>query len=100
MEFHPKDRKLVTANDDKAVKLWSIETKRFLQSFLGHTNRVNCARYSPSGKTIASCSEDRALKLFDVNSGDCVQTFAERGNVYGKTIDIACIDEIKLFAIN
>lgn len=86
MEFHPKDRKLVTANDDKAVKLWSIETKRFLQSFLGHTNRVNCARYSPSGKTVASCSEDRTLKLFDVNSGDCVQTFAERGNVHGKSL--------------
>lgn len=73
----------MTANDDKAVKLWSIETKRFLQSFLGHTNRVNCARYSPSGKTIASCSEDRTLKLFDVNSGDCVQTFSERGNIHG-----------------
>lgn len=84
VEFHPKDRKLVTANDDKAVKLWSIETKRFLQSFLGHTNRVNCARYSPSGKTIASCSDDRTLKLFDVNGGDCVHTFAERGNVHGK----------------
>lgn len=88
VEFHPKDRKLVTANDDKAVKLWSIDTKRFLQSFLGHTNRVNCARYSPSGKTVASCSEDRTLKLFDVNSGDCVQTFAERGNVHGKTIEV------------
>lgn len=63
--FHPKDKKLVSATDDKAVKLWSIETKRFLQSFLGHTNRVNCARYSPSGKTVASCSDDRTLKLFD-----------------------------------
>lgn len=65
VEFHPKDKKLVTATDDKAIKLWSIETKRFLQSFLGHTNRVNCARYSPSGKTVASCSDDRTLKLFD-----------------------------------
>lgn len=84
VEFHPKDRKLVTATDDKAVKLWSIDTKRFSQSFLGHTNRVNCARYSPSGKTVASCSDDRTLKVFDVNSGECVQTFAERGNVHGE----------------
>ncbi|XP_031620731.1 POC1 centriolar protein homolog [Contarinia nasturtii] len=86
VEFHPKDRKLVTATDDKAVKLWSIDTKRFAQSFLGHTNRVNCARYSPSGKTVASCSDDRTLKLFDVNSGECVQTFTERGNVHGNDV--------------
>lgn len=86
IEFHPKDRKLVTATDDKAVKLWSLETKRFLQSFLGHTNRVNVARYSPTGKTIASCSDDRNLKLFDVVGGDCIHTFSERNNVHGNDI--------------
>lgn len=86
IEYHPRDKKLVTATDDKAVKLWSIETKRFLQSFLGHTNRVLQARYSPTGKTVVSCSTDRNVKVFDVVSGECVQTFSERGNVYGNDV--------------
>lgn len=77
---------LVTASDDKAVKLWNIETKRFLSSFLGHTNRVYSARYSPTGKTIASCSEDRSMKLYDVVSGDCVHTYNQYNNGYGTQV--------------
>lgn len=97
VEFHPKDKKLVTGSDDKAVKLWSLETKRFLSSFLGHTNRVLRARYSPSGKTIASCSEDRTLRLFDVLSGDCVHTYNESHNGYAN--DVAWHPDGSLVAI-
>lgn len=97
VDFHPKDKKLVTASDDKAVKLWSIETKRFLSSFLGHTNRVLRARYSPSGKTIASCSEDRTLRIFDVLSGDCVHTYGESHNGYAN--DVAWHPEGALVAV-
>lgn len=53
---------------------------------MGHTNRVHCARYSPTGKTIASCSEDRTLKLFDVASGDCVHTYNEYNGGYGTEV--------------
>lgn len=97
VEFHPKDKKLVTGTDDKAVKLWSIESKRFLSSFLGHTSRVNCARYSPSGKTVASVSDDRTLRLFDVVSGDCAHVFNEYHN--GHANDVAWHPEGLLVAI-
>lgn len=77
---------LVTACEDKSVKLWSIEHKKFLSSFLSHTNRVRSAQFSPSGKSIASCSDDRTLKIFDTVSGDVVHSYSEHTYGHGNAV--------------
>lgn len=76
----------MTGCEDKSVKLWSVEHKKFLSSFLSHTNRVRSARFSPSGKMIASCSDDRTVKIFDTVSGDAVHTYVEHKHGYGTNV--------------
>lgn len=44
--FSHEGHKLVTASDDKSVKVWSVSRHCFLYSFVQHTNWVRCARYS------------------------------------------------------
>lgn len=44
--FSYEGHKLVTASDDKSVKVWSVSRRCFLYSFNQHTNWVRCARYS------------------------------------------------------
>lgn len=44
--FSYEGHKLVTASDDKSVKVWSVSRHCFLYSFNQHTNWVRCARYS------------------------------------------------------
>lgn len=49
--------------------------RRFLMSFVCHTNWVRCARFSLDGRLIVSCSDDKTIKLWDVISGQCIKSF-------------------------
>jgi len=68
---------LVTASNDKSVKLWLPYKKKFLKTFSGHTCWVRCAKFSPDGKLLVSCSDDKTIKVWDITSGQCVKTFNE-----------------------
>lgn len=45
VHFSSDGQRLVTASDDKSVKVWGVERKKFLYSLNRHTNWVRCARY-------------------------------------------------------
>ena len=77
VQFSPDNQKLLTASDDKAVKVWAVQRTKFISSLTEHTNWVRCARWSPDGRLIASCSDDRTVKVWDVSSGTCIHTFQE-----------------------
>lgn len=69
---------IITASDDKTVKLWSTEKHKFIASFVGHTNWVRCARMSSDGSVIASCSDDKSTRLWNPDSGECVHSFKDQ----------------------
>lgn len=69
---------IITASDDKIVKLWSIKKYRFIASFVGHTNWVRCARMSNDGSIIASCSDDKTSRLWNPNSGELIHTYKDQ----------------------
>src|SRR4051812_14266918 len=41
--------RLVTAGEDKAVRLWDVTSGRELHRFNGHTEAVLCVAFSPDG---------------------------------------------------
>ncbi|XP_012288192.1 POC1 centriolar protein homolog A isoform X2 [Orussus abietinus] len=77
VRFSPDGKKLITASNDKSIKLWVLSRKKFLTSFMGHTNWVNTAKFSPDGRLVVSCSDDKKIKLWDTVSGRNVKTFHE-----------------------
>ena len=44
VDFLRDGRSLLTAGDDKSVKLWDVETLKFKGSYIGHTNWVVSAK--------------------------------------------------------
>jgi len=69
VEFNADGRMLVSAADDKLVKIWSVEEMKFIQSFTGHQNWVKSAQFSSDSRMVASGSDDRTVRLWDVSHG-------------------------------
>jgi len=77
VHFSNSGNRLITASDDKSIKMWRLSHRNFISSFTGHTNWIRCARFSPNNKMIASCAEDKTLKIFDVGSGELIHSFKD-----------------------
>jgi centriolar protein POC1 len=66
IEFNRDGSLLVSASDDKLVKIWDVKKKKFTLSFAGHKNWVRSAVFSIDSRVVASGSDDRTVKLWDV----------------------------------
>jgi len=77
--FHPTLPLIVSAADDRQVKLWRMsETKAWeVDTLRGHTNNVSCCLFHPNPKLelVISNSEDRSIRVWDVSKRVGVQTF-------------------------
>ena len=49
----------------------------------GHTDLVSSVAFSADGQVLASGSIDRAIRLWEVSTGNNLQLFEDRANVYG-----------------
>ena len=77
--FHPTLPLIVSAADDRQVKLWRMsETKAWeVDTLRGHSNNVSCCLFHPNPKLelVISNSEDRSIRVWDVSKRVGVQTF-------------------------
>merc|ERR1740139_1246920 len=75
--FHPTLPLLVSAADDRQVKLWRMsETKAWeVDTLRGHSNNVSCVLFHPRHELIVSNSEDRSIRVWDMSKRVGVQTF-------------------------
>lgn len=74
--FHPSGNYLVSASDDKTIRVWDLREGRLLWSLLSHTGAVNSVSFaedSPdwfvSGGAICSC---KSANLFFLGSDSVV----------------------------
>lgn len=66
--FSTDGRLIVTASEDKTVKLWDAATSSVLKSFEGHPNEPIAACVSPEGRWIASASASHLIR-WDMATG-------------------------------
>jgi WD40 repeat protein len=64
--FNADGSRLITASNDKTVRIWDVKSQRCLYVFRGHIKRVTSAKFSPDGKFVASASADGTARIWEV----------------------------------
>lgn len=67
-------RLLVSASDDKTLKIWELVSGKSLKTLKGHSNYVFCCNFNPQSNLIVSGSFDESVRIWDVRTGKCLKT--------------------------
>ena len=62
--------RIVTSSEDQEVNFYEGPPFKFKLAQKGHSNIVNCVRYSPSGDQFVSVSSDKQILLYDGKTGE------------------------------
>ena len=65
---------VVSASNDKTIKIWDVNTDICLNTLNGHNSYVNSIALTPDGTRIVSGSEDKSVKIWSLQSGSCLKT--------------------------
>ena len=95
--FHPTLPLIVSAGDDRLVKLWRMsETKAWeVDTCRGHFQNASAALFHPHQDLILSVGEDKTIRVWDLNKRTAVQSFKRENDRFWV---IAAHPEINLFA--
>ncbi len=80
ISFSP-DGTLLAAPGRNVVLIWNVATGSCIQNLSGHTDVIQAAVFSPSGKQLASSSRDATIKIWDVQTGELQASLA--GHTHG-----------------
>jgi len=67
LSFSPDDRFLLSASEDKSVRLWSLETFQNLVCYKSHGDPVWDVQFSPFGHYFATASNDQTARLWSTD---------------------------------
>src|SRR5205814_1886503 len=66
--FSPDGRRIVTASDDKTVRIWDAGAAREITVLRGHQDIVRCAAFSQDGSRIVTASDDGTARIWDADT--------------------------------
>lgn len=74
ISFSPDGSRLLSASNDKTVRVWDACTGACLKVLRGHTDSVTSASFSPDGNHILTASHDESIRIWNGRSGELVNT--------------------------
>jgi len=77
ISFSHDGSRVVTADEDGKVRIFSVPGWKPLQTLSGHNGPVHWAEFSPDGRLVASAGEDRTLRIWSAEDGRLLQTLQE-----------------------
>jgi WD40 repeat protein len=83
VQYSPDGRTILSAGEDKTLRLWDAASGKALKVFSGHDDAITAAEFSPDGTLVLSASLDKTARLWDVASG---RERLPRINVHGAPI--------------
>ena len=66
IDVSPCGNFLVSACNDKNIKIWDLNTYNEKKNFKGHSDSVTSVKFSPCGKFFASSSSDKTVRLWNL----------------------------------
>ena len=70
----PDGRHVVSASDDRTLKVWELASGRAVATLKDHPDLVTACAVTPDGRHVVSASEDRTLRVWELASGRAVAT--------------------------
>ncbi|CAG5014072.1 unnamed protein product [Parnassius apollo] len=82
--FHPSLPLIVSAADDRQVKLWRMNDAKAweVDTCRGHYNNVSCVLFHAKHELILSNSEDKSIRVWDMTKRTCLHTFRREHERY------------------
>ena len=95
--FHPSLPLIISAADDRQIKLWRMSDLKAweVDACRGHFNNVSSAVFHPKHELIVSCGEDKTVRVWDLAKRSAVQTFRREHDRFWV---LASHPELNLFA--
>jgi len=76
LAFAANERFIVSASNDKTLRIWGYHTGELKRTLIGHEDAVNTCAISPDSQIIASGSDDKTIKLWRFDHSYAYQTFS------------------------
>lgn len=83
-----EDDYVITAADDKVIRVYDANKKQFLLELTGHDGGVWALKYVEGGMLVSG-STDRSVRVWDINRGCCTHVFK------GHTSTVRCLDIVE-----
>ncbi|MCZ8244394.1 MAG: DnaJ domain-containing protein [Microcystis sp. LE19-131.1A] len=75
LAFAANEKFIVSASNDKTLRIWGYYTGELKRTLIGHEDAVNTCAISPDSQIIASGSDDKTIKLWRFDHSYAYQTF-------------------------